>query len=165
MISPKVNLRGIIAVSIVMIVMMIVHINLMSKEKEDYDQTSGELIYLDKQLGQLPSRHMGKYRYLEVEGYEYPFEIFIGKETGDFKPKFEQIDNLRLGDTITVYYYETEYTRDEGINRYIQFIDKNEDPFFERGNSGVTLGGFIILLCVLLIIGGIVLWRLEKIPF
>ncbi len=165
MISVPLNLRGIIAVSISLTGLMIVYIQLNSKEKIEYEKTTGQIVYLDKQLGQLPTRHIGKYRYLEVNGYEYPFEIFVGNESGDFKPKFEKIDKLTVGDTITVFYYQTENTTSEGLNRFIQFIDKKNESFFERGDSGKTLGIVLISFCVLLIIGGVVLWRLKKISF
>src|SRR5688572_31445043 len=109
MIPIPLNLRGIIAVSILLTVMTIVYIQMNSKGKFEYEKTTGKILYLEKELGQLPVRHVGKYRYLQVDGYKYPFEIFVGNESGDFKPKFEQIDNLKPGDIITVFYYETEH--------------------------------------------------------
>jgi hypothetical protein len=165
MISIPLNLRGIIAVSIALTGFMIFYIQKNSKEKNEYEKTTGQIVYLDKQLGQLPVRDLGKYRYLEVNGYKYPFEIFVGNESGDFKPKYEKIDNLILGDTISVYYYQTEDTMNEGINRFIQFIDKNEESYFERGNSSKTLGAIVISICGLLTIGGLILWKKGKIAF
>ncbi|MEP2670484.1 MAG: hypothetical protein ABJH04_15890 [Cyclobacteriaceae bacterium] len=158
-------MRGIIAVAIVLVAMMVVYIKMNSKEKFEYNNTTGTIIYLDKQLGQLPVRNMGKYRYLAIEDYEYPFEIFVGSESGDFKPKFERIDNLVLGDTVTVFYYETEDTVNDGVNRFIQFIDKGNDSYFVRGNSSKTLGLVLISICILLAIGGGILWKLKKIEF
>ena len=165
MISIPLNLRGIIAVSIAMTGMMIVYIQLNTKEKSDYEKTTGQITYLDKKFGPLPVRDLGKYRYLEVKGYEYPFEIFVGSAPGDFKPKFEQIDHLKLGDTITAFYYRTDDTADEGINRFIQFIDKDNNAYFERGNSSKILGGVVLSICALLTIGGVVLWKIKKIKF
>ena len=165
MIPIPLNLRGIIAVSILLTVMTIVYIQMNSKGKFEYEKTTGKILYLEKELGQLPVRHVGKYRYLQVDGYKYPFEIFVGNESGDFKPKFEQIDNLKPGDIITVFYYETEHTRSEALNRFIQFIDKKNESFFERGSSSKTLGVVLICFCVLMVAGGIVLWRLKKINF
>ncbi len=165
MIPVPFNLRGIIAVSIILAALMIVYIQKNSKEKSEYEKTTGQIIYLDQQLGELPLRDPGKYRYLKVEGYEYPFEIFVGKESGDFKPKFEKIDNLKPGDTVTVFYYQTENTRSVGINRFIQFIDKNNDSYFEIGDSIKTMGAVIICLCALITVGGFVLWKMKKISF
>lgn len=165
MISIPLNLRGIIGFSITLTVMMIVHIQMNSKTKNDYEKTTGQVTYFEQQLGQLPVRHMGKYRYLIIEGYEVPFEIFVGNEPGDFQPKFEQIDNLKVGDQITAFYYQTDNTKNEGVNRFIQFIDKDSESYFERGNSSKTLGVAIISLCALLTIGGLVLWKMKKIMF
>lgn len=165
MISIPLNLRGIIAVSIALTGFMIFYIQKNSNEKSEYEKTTGQILYLDKQLGQLPVRDFGKYRYLQVKGYKYPFEIFIGNESGDFKPKFEKVDNLNLGDTITVYYYQTDDTMNEGINRFIQFIDKNEKSYFERGNSSKAIGVIVISICGLLTVGGLMLWKRRKIEF
>jgi len=165
MISLPINLRVIIAVSITVTAIMIVYIQRESKEKYEYEKITGQKTYLDKQLGDLPVRHFGKYRFLEIDSYEYPFEIFIGNESADFKPKFEQIDKLKFGDTVTVYFYQTDDVIKKGINRFIQFIDKENISYFERGNSSKTLGVVIIFICVLLLIGGIVLWKKQKIDF
>jgi hypothetical protein len=165
MISIPINLRGIIAVSIALTVIMIVYIQLNSKEKIEYEQSTGQITYFDKQLGNFPIRNLGKYRYLKIDNYEHSFEIFVGSEKGDFKPKFEQIDKLNLGDTITVFYYQTSAVLDEGLNRFVQFIDKEDVSYFERGNSNKTLGIVVISICVLLLISGIVLWKKKKINF
>lgn len=163
MISILLNLRSIILVSIALIAMAVMYMNLNSKEKSDYEKRTGQITFLDKQYEQLPVRDLGKYRYLKIDSYEYPFELFIGNASGDFKPKFEQIDQLKQGDTITVFYYETESTLNEGINRFIQFIDKENSSYFERGDSSKTIGWVVISICILLIAGGVVLWRMEKI--
>jgi len=165
MISLPINLRVIIAVSIAVTIMMIFYIQMNSKEKSEYKKNTGQIIYLDKQLGNLPVRNMGKYRYLKINGYEYPFEIFVGNEPGDFKPRFEQIDKLILGDTVTVYFYQTNDVIKDGINRFVQFIDKNNISYFERGNSKNAFGFVVILMCVLLLICGIILWKMKKIEF
>ena len=165
MISIPINLRGIIAVSIALTAIMIVYIQLNSKEKVEYEQSTGQIIYFEKQFGNLPTRDFGKYRYLKIDSYEYPFELFVGSEAGDFKPKFEQIDKLKLGNTITVYYYQTSTVFNEGINRFVQFIDKEDLSYFERGNSSKIVGIVVISICILLLIGGVVLWKKQKINF
>ncbi len=165
MVSIPLNLRGIIVVAIALSAMMVVYIQLNSKDKLEYEKTTGQVSYIDKQLGQLPLRDLGKYRYLKVEGYEFPFEIFVGSESGDFKPKFEQLDNIAIGDTITIFYYQTEDTKRDGLNRFTQYIDKRKVSYFERGDSSKTLGGVVILMSVLLTIGGFILWKKKKIGF
>jgi len=165
MVSIPINFRGIIVVSVVITVITIVYIQSNSKEKSEYEKNTGQITYLDKQLGNLPVRNFGKHRYLKIDSYEYPFEIFVGNESGDFKPKFEQIDKLKLGDTVTIYYYQTNDIIKDGINRFVQFMDKENISYFERGNSQKTLGVVVISICALLLIGGAVLWKKKKIEF
>lgn len=163
--SIPLNLRGVIGTALAGSVLMLVFIKMNSKEKFEYESTIGQITYLDKQFGQLPTRDLGKFRYLVVDSYQYPFEIFVGSEAGDFKPKFEQIDNLRLRDKVTVFYYQVENTKVEGVNRFVQFIDKDNVSYFERGDSSKTIGTVVISLCILLAIGGLVLWKMKKIGF
>jgi hypothetical protein len=165
MIPIPLNFRGITAVSIVLIVWMLVFIRRETKHKSDYDKATGRITYLEKKLGEFPLRNLEKYRYMKVSGYEYPFEIFIGNEFGDFKPKFQQIDKLKPGDTITVYFYTTDDTRKDGLNRFIQYIEMKENSFFERGDSGKLSGIVVIFICVLLLASGFILWKLGKISF
>lgn len=165
MISVPLNLRGIIAISVTMVILTIAFIYMNSKEKSEYENSIGQITYLDRQLGELPVRNIGKYRYLMIATYDYPFEIFVGNESGDFKPKFEQIDNLKVGDTVSVFYYQTENTMMEGINRFIQFVDKDDKSFYERGSSNRTLGIVLILLSVLLATGGLILWKTNRIKY
>lgn len=122
-------------------------------------------MYLNKHLGELPFRDIGKYRYLMLQGYPFPFEIFVGKDPGDFSPKYDQIDNLRPGDVVSVFYYETEYTQEEKINRYIQFIDKGETSFFEQGDSQWTMAWVAVGLMCFVIAGAFALWKFKKIEF
>ncbi len=157
--------RSITVIAIIMIIMMIVYMQMNSKKKTEYTATTGQITYLDQQFEQWPPRNLGKYRYLKIEGYEYPFQIFVGKDAGDFKPKMEQIDLLKVGDTVTVFYYELEDTRKIGVNNFAQFIEKDNQPYFERGDSAKTMGIVVIVLAGLLIIGGFCLWKWGKIAF
>ncbi|WP_138992788.1 hypothetical protein [Larkinella sp. C7] len=120
------------------------------KDKNEFHSISGKIIYQGKQFEQHPNRDLGKYRYIQVKEYPYPFEIFIGKDAGDFKPKFERIDELKVGEVITVYYDETQNTKDERLNRLVQYIDRKTEPYYARGTWDKTLGKFIIV-CGLLI--------------
>ena len=103
-----------------------------------------------------------KHRYLKIDTYPYIFEIFIGKDVGDFKPKYEQIDNLKIGDKIHIYYDELIDTRLEKINRLAQFIDKDGVSFFERGTSDVTMGIFAIFLAIINVFIGYVVFQKKR---
>jgi hypothetical protein len=160
-----INLRSILAVSIVLIVVMIMFVQLNSKTKDDFNLTVGKITYLDIKFGELPKRDLGRYRYLMIEGYEYPFEVYVGSEVDEFKPAFERVDFLKPGDMISVFYDETNDTANEKVNRNIQFIDKENESYFERENSSKKLGAVGIAFCVLLIMEGVILWKMGKITF
>ena len=165
MIPIPINVRGILAISVIIVIGAVWHIKANTKSRTEYQRITSEINYLGKTLGKMPHRNIGKYRYLQLAGYVYPFEMFIGNDVGDFKPKYEQIDRLRIGDTITVYYYETDNTRDEQVNRFVQFIENDGTIYYERGNSARSVGIILIVLCLVLDIGSIILWKLKKIGF
>lgn len=152
MIIPiPIRFRVIAIVSLILTGVFLFYIQRDSKEKNDYEKLTGILTYIEPEYGDYPVRHIGKYRYLQIESYPFPFEIFIGKDFGDFKPKFEQIDKLKTGDVVTLYYYETENDRRSGINRNVQFIDKNGISYFERGSSKNVMAVVMIFVCFALI--------------
>jgi len=87
------------------------------------------------------------------------FDIFVGKEKGDFGPQFEQLDKLKIGDEITVYHADKtplQRNRDLRLNKTVQFIDKDAEAYFIRGNKdkfgGYILGGIGLLLGITLLI-------------
>ena len=121
-----------------------------TKDKSDFKQITGIVKYLDKNYQEFPNRHQGKYRYLSLDNYPKTFEIFIGKDPGDFKPKFENIDALRLGDEITVTYDETNRETDPRINRLLQYIDKQDQTFYIRGSRDKVFGYFCIMSGVII---------------
>lgn len=144
---------------------MVWYMRINNKPKHEYNVTTGSIVYLENQLPGISSHNSPKFRYLAINGYAYPFEIFIGKSAGDFKPKFENIDELHTGDTISVWYYETSNTKESGINRFIQFIYKDNKPYYIRGNSSGTIGMAVIGLGVLILIIALEAYRRKKIAF
>jgi hypothetical protein len=128
-----------------------------SKDKIEFERIAGKITYLEKTYEELPNRHHGKYRYIEMDAYPKVFELFVGKEFGDFKPHYERIDDLRVGDTIEVYFDEDAKEPDRRLNRLMQFMDKDSQPYYIRGRkdktggyffifTGILLGGFLIYL-------------------
>ncbi len=116
-----------------------------TKDKSDFEQITGIIKYLDKKYQEFPNRHQGKYRYLLIDSYPKIFEIFIGKDPGDFNPEYENIDALQVGDVITVFYDETKRETDPRINRLLQYIDKQNQAYFIRGRHDKLLGYFCII--------------------
>lgn len=157
--------RTVIGISL-MLAMYIVYVWWQdSKDKSEYFQTTGRITYLDQKLGDLPFRNPGKYRYLLVEGYQYPFEIFVGNESGDFEPMVNKIDELMTGDVVTVFYDEKNNTHAEGVNRFLKFVDKENVSYFEKGNSKSVLIVIGFGAVAFLVILSLWLWKTKRIPF
>jgi hypothetical protein len=110
------------------------------KEKTEFSSLSGKITSIERTFQELPNRNPGKFRYLMIDNYQKTFEIFVGKDPGDFKPELEKIDELKVGDNISIYYDENLNETDNRINRLIQFIDKDSTPYFIRGSHDKVLG-------------------------
>ena len=123
-----------------------------SKEKTDFLHIKSKIVYYDSSYQDLPGRNYGKYRYIALDGFPVVFEVFIGKDFGDFKPESERIDDLRIGDEIDIYYDESEYEKDKSINRLVQFIDKDNKPYFVKGRTDIYFGIFIFIIAVFIFI-------------
>jgi hypothetical protein len=125
------------------------------KEKSDFNRVTGKIDFFEKTYGNLKKRD---HRFIHVTDYELVFDLFIGKQTGDFSPQFEQLDKLKIGDEITVYYADkTPLQKNQNLrlNKTVQFIDKSGKAFFVRGNKdkygayffiGIGIFTMIILL-------------------
>jgi hypothetical protein len=137
------------------------------KAKTDFHHSKGKITYLGKTFGKLPLRDARKYRYLKIENYPQVFEIFIGKDIGDFKPAYENIDSLKIGDTIDLFYagndrdtktkaaetiLEINATENTSVNSLLEYIDKDNIPFYITGQTDKILGRIIVYSGILLII-------------
>ena len=136
-----------------------------SKEKTEFESLTGKIDYFDKTFQDINYRNKGNHRFIHIVDFPM-FDLFVGKETGDFSPKFEQLDKLKVGDEITIYHADKtplQRNRDLRFNKTVQFIDKDGEAFFVRGNKdkygGYFLGGIGVLLGISLLI----LKRLGKI--
>ena len=157
--------RSVIAVTVVVCLAMGFFMVKDTQSKDKFEKISGHITYLEKKFNDLPNREAGKFRFLKLDNYPYAIELFVGKDLGDFKPKFEQVDNLKVGDPVTVYYYETNSDRNDLINRHVKFIDRQGINYFEQGSSLITIGIIVIVLCVLLDAFCFYLWKKGKMPF
>jgi hypothetical protein len=142
---------------VVSVVMMALGISLAAQrfmDRRSFDSVWGTITYLGDRWKDLPSEHPGKFRYVVVDTYPDPFELFVGKAPGDFSPAFEKIDSLTVGQRILIYYAEPSDVP-EHVNRTAQFIESNGTLYFERGNAALYIGVSIVaisglLLCFLL---------------
>ena len=130
--------------------------NRSDKDKPEFKSVTGRLLSIDKSNQLTPRQDTLKFRYLTIDSYPKTFEIFIGKDFGDFRPKFENIDDLKPNDDITIYFDENFKTEDEPINRLAYFIDRGQEAIFIKGhwekNAGLFLIGLSILILIVLLI-------------
>lgn len=55
-----------------------------TKNKADFKKVKSVVQYIGNVLPYYPGKDSAKFRYLKVQEYERPFELFIGKSTGNF---------------------------------------------------------------------------------
>ena len=122
-----------------------------NKPKTSFQKIAGRVVSISKTNDNYPGKDAAKYRYLQIDNYEKPFELFVGKSAGDFKPLFENIDGLSTGDSVTIYFDETYQTSAAPVNNLAHFIDRGKEPFFIEGNSKKHLLYGIIIFCILFI--------------
>lgn len=120
-----------------------------NKHKTDFYKLTGKITYLLNKLPNEEVRNNGKERYLQIENSNRIFKIFVGKEWGDFNPEFEIIDSLKIGDTIDLYFADSNQTESDQINHLTQYIDSNRKPYFIIGKRDRTFGKFAIGFAVL----------------
>jgi len=159
MIIPiHISVRGVFFASIICLGLGIFVIINNSKEKSEYDRATGIIEYFDKEFQNLPTRHKGDFRYLKVDTYPYLFEIYAPNS----EPTEKKVNELKVGDKIDIYYYETANTISEGLNRYTQFIDKDKQPYFIRSGFQVQLGYVLIGLWAIINLMAFVFWKKRK---
>ena len=142
------------------IVLSIFFIQRGDKSRASFDNVTGAIMSFEKINENYPRRDPSKFRYLQIENYPKPFEIFVGKSTGDFKPKFENIDKLRIGDIVTIYYTEDGKTQNKPVNNLVYFIDKGKEVIFIEGNSKKNLVYGLIGFCLIMILTLVILkWK------
>ena len=150
--SKKSIFKKSISALLLSIVICLFFLQRADKAKNLFSKINGVIISLDKINDNYPGKDSSKFRYLQTDNYPKPFELFIGKDAGDFKPKFENIDNLKLGDSITVYFDESYKTQNKPVNNLVYFIDKGLEPFFIEGNSKKNLIYGIIGFCAIFVL-------------
>jgi len=130
-----------------------------NRPKADFQKLTGKITYLSNRLPNEDILKDGKERYLQIENSDRLFNIYVGKDWGDFKPKFEIIDSLKIGDNIDLYFDDNYKTESEQINNLTQYIDSNGKPYFIKGKMDTSFGMFLIGLSVLSIL---ILYLLKR---
>ncbi|MDP9043049.1 MAG: hypothetical protein M3N30_13810 [Bacteroidota bacterium] len=141
--------------SIVLIIASFYFLSTTFKSKAEFVSVRGSVEFISMKYGDLPNRDYSKYRYLKINRYSRPFELFVGKEGGDFSPDLDKIDSLKMGDIITVYYDYNYKTAPEPVNRLTYFIDRGAEPVFIFSHSLRQMAWILIglsLTCLIVVI-------------
>lgn len=133
------------------------------KKKSSFQQVTGVITYMGKTTAYSTHNGSSKYRYLEIDNFPKTFELFVGKTAGDFKPQLEKIDQLKMGDTITLFFDENFKTRNDPINRLTYFIDKGQEVIFIKGGWEKYFAYFIFGISLLFMLALVFLKRKGKI--
>ncbi|RED44154.1 hypothetical protein [Seonamhaeicola aphaedonensis] len=137
-----------------------------TKEKTEFNNVTGQIDYFDKTFQEINYRNKGDHRFIHIVDFPLIFDVFVGQASGDFGPKFEQLDKLKLGDEITVFYDDKtplQKSHDIRFNKTVQFIDKDGEAYFIRGNKDKYGGYLAIGVGILLTITLLILKKIEKI--
>jgi hypothetical protein len=152
MIQKKPIFKQSIIALIFCIIISLIYVQRGDKGRDYFQSISGVLVGLQNTHERFPGKDSAKYRYLEIDNYPQSFQVFIGKKAGDFKPKFENIDNLKVGDSLTVYFEETNKTNNSSVNNLAYFIDRKFEVIFIKGNAIKKLIYGMIIFSVVLIL-------------
>lgn len=155
------SVRGIFVTSIIFIALSLYLIVLNSKTKDEYSQAVGIVKHIDDKYQDYPKRHKGDFRYLIIDSYQYPFQIYMPNEIKSRK----SLDNLKIGDEVKVYYYENSSTYKNRINNFAQFVDMGETPYFIRGDFQKKIGYWMVGFSLLLNLFSYFLWKRKKLKW
>lgn len=136
-------------------------IYLAGKSKNKLNRISGNIKIISDRLDSDSNNHQTKARYIYLENNYRIFEVFIGKDWDDFKPEFEMIDSLNIGDKIDIYYEENSKTIDEQVNNLTKYIDKKGKPIFIKGKFDIVSVVIVIFVIILMILVSIL--KLKRI--
>jgi hypothetical protein len=134
-----------------------------SRTKSEYDKTTGTIVYIGNTYGDMPYRDSGSYKYILLNNYPWPIELFIGDTY--FKPKLALPDSLHKGDVITAYGYESDESKRDKVNRNVKFIDKGTMTVFEQGNASARAACYFLLLPVGLVIASFIVYKKGKLQW
>jgi hypothetical protein len=111
------------------------------KEKKDFIHSRGQVNYYADNYSDI-NRPNGKYKYLTVDSYNRPFELYVPEsQTEKYTFKY---DAIKIGDVIDIYFDENNFAADKRTNMSMRFIDKNgERIFFSNPND--TVAGFCFI--------------------
>lgn len=125
------------------------------KDRSGFNKVTGKVVYYENSYEGL-DKDSTKFRYIILDSYPRIFELFTGKDWGDFKPVLEQLDKLKTGDNITIYYDDNQYTENDQVNRLASFVDRGNEVLFVKGGwdkvLAKVLAGMVAAIFALMLV-------------
>ena len=78
-----------------------------------------------------------------------------GNDKGDFSPRMNRLNELKVGDEVEIYFEENTKTQREQVNRLLQYLDKEGDLYYLRSKADKYIGFFLLGCSGLLLVFGI----------
>jgi hypothetical protein len=163
MTEPRPIFKAMVIGLVACIVGILFYLQKGQKEKTGFEKISGTIISIENTYEPYEGLDSSKYRYIQIDNYPKPFQIFVSREKGDFRPEFENINALHTGDYISVYFDETNKTNMSNINNLAYYIEKGNELVFKQGNSKKNLLYGLLIFCVVSIGGLFILKKKQKI--
>ncbi len=123
------------------------------KPKSEHLHVQRRIASIAKTYQDLPSRDASNYRYLILQNFYKPLELFIGHGRFEFAPEVDKVDQLEPGDVIDVCYEDVYKEEEQSVRRGVYTIEKNNVPFYKEGNSRKPLANGIMGIIVVTLIG------------
>ncbi len=134
-----------------------------NQPKEDFSQLSGPISYLASANPLRTDQKMEpKSLFLTIEGADRVFELFVGAEWGDFSPRINRLEELKVGDQVEIYFQENEQTQALPTNKLLQYLDHQGVAYYQRGGADRAMGYVLFGLAFLLLIWAGLLWRTRE---
>ncbi len=131
-------------------------------DKSKFNHIQGRIEFLEKEWPGVSRRDPEKYRYLKIEGYDRIFELYVDENRAESAHSAKHIDDLLPDDAIDLYYDDNFVTADKPINALTQFVEKDGQLYFRRGNGSLIAAGFLFFGSLGLIFWGIKLVKKHK---
>lgn len=122
---------------------------------KDFKQSTGTIIYFNKQFLNHPGGNNQQYRYVSIANYPFMFECKVGKYAS-------LIDKLQTGDIVTLYYNDMGVSTNKGINKSLQCIEKDKKKLFEASSKLYYIGIILIMLSVFIAIISFIFYKKGK---
>ncbi|RYU77698.1 hypothetical protein [Hymenobacter persicinus] len=136
------------------------------KRREDFYTLTGAVTNLTNSLNVEGHLNLNNepLRYLQVQGQSRFFRLFIGEDLDGSKPNYQRIDDIKVGDIVTVYYDETLWSSSSDlVSNLAYFVDKDQQPYFIRGSLNNRTGYYFMGACAIVALASIYLKRTGKI--